>query len=63
MGMTTDDVLRLEFCYLKLPEFNRPVMNMRVEGSEVLHRYTLTYKQLIALNAQIGNALLASTPS
>jgi hypothetical protein len=58
LGMTTtEDVLRLEYCFLTQPTACEPVLNVRVEGSEVLHRYVLTYKQLIALNAQIGNAL------
>ena len=60
---TTEDVLRLEFCFLTQPTACEPVLNVRVEGSELLHRYTLTYDQLLNINAGIARALLLGRPS
>ena len=64
IGMTTiEDPLRLEFCYLTLPEHDAATLNIRVEGSELLQRYLLTYDMLIQLNMDIARALLMGKPS
>jgi hypothetical protein len=59
MGMS-DFVTPLSFVYITLPEHDGPVLNIRPEGTQELHRYALTFRQLIALNAQIATALEAS---
>lgn len=52
----------LQFVYLTLPDVAEPILNIRVAGTEELHRFELTRKQLLALLAQLADAAQRGEP-
>ena len=51
-----DNALPLQFIYLTLPDTAEPVLNVRIAGTDELHRFRITRRQLLRLNAEIGRA-------
>ena len=54
----TDNAMPLQFIYLTLPDSEQPVLNIRIAGTEEMHRFALTREDLFRLNSQIADALL-----
>jgi len=52
----------LQFVYLTLPDLPEPILNVRITGTEELHRFALTRKQVLALLAQLADAAQRGEP-
>jgi hypothetical protein len=58
----TDNAMPLQFCYLTLPDTAEPILNIRIAGTEELHRFALTRRQLLRLNAEAADAAMRGEP-
>ena len=58
----TDNPTPLQFCYLTLPDSDQPVLNIRIAGTEEMHRFALTRRQLLRLNAEAADAAMRGEP-
>jgi len=58
----TDDALPLQFVYLTLPDSDQPILNIGVAGTGILHRFVLTRRQLLRLNAEAADAAMRGEP-
>ena len=56
------NAMPLQFIYLTLPDLPEPILNMRIAGTEELHRFALTRKQVLALLAQLADAAQRGEP-
>jgi hypothetical protein len=58
----TDNAMPLQFIYLTLPDSAEPVLNIRIAGTEEMHRFALTRRQLLRLNAEAADAAMRGEP-
>jgi len=58
----TDNAMPLQFIYLTLPDSEQPVLNIRIAGTEEMHRFVLTRRQLLRLNAEAADAAMRGEP-
>ena len=58
----TDNAMPLQFVYLTLPDSECPVLNIRIAGTEEMHRFALTRRQLLRLNAEAADAAMRGEP-
>ena len=58
----SDYSMPLQFIYLTLPDSDTPVLNIRIADTEELHRFTLTRRQLLTLNAAVADAVMRGEP-
>ena len=56
------NAMPLQFIYLTLPDVPEPILNIRIGGTEELHRFALTRKQVLALLAQLADAAQRGEP-
>jgi hypothetical protein len=58
----SDNAMPLQFIYLTLPDTVEPVLNVRIAGTDELHRFRLTRRQLLRLNAETADAAMRGEP-
>ena len=54
----SDSAMPLQFIYLTLPDSEQPVLNIRIADTEEMHRFALTRRQLLRLNAEAADAAM-----